>query len=137
MVEQQAESLGSESAAKAGDAVSEFVSQTQATARGKLDQGKAVLDEVKVGTGKAIERAATLAREASAVAGHTVAQAGGTVEGVAREVGARAGQAATGIYQQGARAGGALRSYAAEQPLTALLIARTLGYGLAYLIHRQ
>jgi hypothetical protein len=36
---------------------------------------------------------------------------------------------------QGARAGGYLSRYAA-QPLTALLIAGVLGYGLAYLIHR-
>jgi ElaB/YqjD/DUF883 family membrane-anchored ribosome-binding protein len=137
MDEQRVEGIVSEAAAKAGDAVSDLVTQTRTSVQGKLNQGKAILHEVKAGTGDAVEKATALAREASSAAGQAVAQAGEVVQGVAREVGTQAGHAATTIYQQGARAGGSLTRYAAEQPLTALLIAGALGYGLAYLIHRQ
>src|SRR5437667_7354323 len=137
MDQQRIGDVVSETAAKAGDAVSDFVTETQTGVQDKLDKGKAVLDEVKAGAGEAIEKATALAREASSAAGQAVAQAGEVVQGVAREVGARAGQAATTVYQQGARAGGSLSRYTAEQPLTALLIAGALGYALAYLIHRQ
>jgi ElaB/YqjD/DUF883 family membrane-anchored ribosome-binding protein len=137
MDEQRVEGIVSEAAAKAGDAVNDLVTQTRTSVQGKLNQGKAILHEVKAGTGDAVEKATALAREASSAAGQAVAQAGEVVQGVAREVGTQAGHAATTIYQQGARAGGSLTRYAAEQPLTALLIAGALGYGLAYLIHRQ
>ena len=35
------------------------------------------------------------------------------------------------------RAGEYIRQYAAQQPVTALLIAGAIGYALAYLIHRR
>src|SRR4029450_13704641 len=65
------------------------------------------------------------------------AQAAEAIQGVAAEVGNKVAQAATTAYQQGARAGGYVSQYTAEQPLTALLIAGAIGYGLAYLIHRN
>ena len=58
------------------------------------------------------------------------------IHGVARDMANQASQAATAVYQQGARAGGSVSRYAAEQPLTALLVAAAIGYGIAYLIHR-
>ena len=58
------------------------------------------------------------------------------VQGAARDVGNQASQAATTVYEQGARAGASVSKYAAEQPLIALLIAGAIGYGIAYLIHR-
>ena len=66
-----------------------------------------------------------------------VAEASDAIQGVAREVGNKVDQAATTAYRQGARAGGYVSQYAAEQPLTALLIAGAIGYVLAYLIHRD
>jgi ElaB/YqjD/DUF883 family membrane-anchored ribosome-binding protein len=77
-----------------------------------------------------------VAHDVSTAGGQAVAQAGEVIEGAVREVGNQAGQAAQTVYRQGARAGGYLSQYAAEQPLTALLIAGAIGYGLAYLIHR-
>jgi hypothetical protein len=108
MDEQRVEGIVSEAATKAGDAVSDLVTQTRTSVQGKLNQGKAILHEVKAGTGDAVEKATALAREASSAAGQAVAQAGEVVQGVAREVGTQAGHAATTIYQQGARAGGSL-----------------------------
>ena len=134
---QRAEGVVSEMVAKASDAASDLVAQTRTGVQGKLDQGKALLHEVKAGAGAAMEQATAFTREASSAAGQAVAQANETVQGIAREMGTQAAQAATTIYQQGARAGGALSRYTAEQPLTALLIAGALGYALAYLIHRQ
>jgi hypothetical protein len=49
--------------------------------------------------------------------------------------GNQASQAASAVYQQGARAGGSVTQYTTEQPLTALLIAAAIGYAIAYLIH--
>ena len=60
-------------------------------------------------------------------------QAGEVIKSAANQ----AGDAASSLYRQGADAGGQVRRYAAEQPITALLIAAALGYGLAYLIHRR
>ena len=137
MDEQRVEGVVRETASKAGDAVSDFVTQARTGVQGKLDQTKALLQDVKAGAGVAMEKASGLTRDASDAAGQAFAQASETVQGVAREVGAQAGQAATTIYQQGARAGGALSRYTAEQPLLALLIAGVLGYGLACLIHRR
>ena len=74
-----------------------------------------------------------LAQKASAAG----VQALDTVHGTARDVANQAGQAATLIYQQGAKAGGSVGRFAAEQPLTALLVAAAIGYGIAYLIHRR
>jgi len=79
--------------------------------------------------GAVVDRATDLARKASA----PVVQAVDAIQGAARDV----GQAANAVYQQGARAGGSVSQYATEQPLTALVIAGALGYGLAYLIHRR
>jgi ElaB/YqjD/DUF883 family membrane-anchored ribosome-binding protein len=59
------------------------------------------------------------------------------VQGAAREAGNQATQAATNLYQQGSRAGDYITQYAAERPVTALLVAGAIGYGLAYLIHRR
>jgi ElaB/YqjD/DUF883 family membrane-anchored ribosome-binding protein len=79
-----------------------------------------------------MDKAADLAQKAS----NAGVQAVDAIQGVARDVGNKTSQAATSVYQQGARAGGYVSRYAAEQPLTALLIAGAIGYGIAYLIHR-
>jgi ElaB/YqjD/DUF883 family membrane-anchored ribosome-binding protein len=85
--------------------------------------------DLRNAAGAVVDRASDLARKASA----PVVQAVDAIQGAARDV----GQAANSVYQQGARAGGSVSQYTTEQPLTALVIAGALGYGLAYLIHRR
>jgi ElaB/YqjD/DUF883 family membrane-anchored ribosome-binding protein len=136
MDQQQAEGAASDAAKKIGDTVNDLAAQTQKMAQEKIDQGKPVLRELQASAGQALDTASDLARKASTAGVEAVTQAGETIQGVAREVGNQAGQAATAVYQQSARAGGYVSRYAAEQPLTALLIAGAVGYGLAYLIHR-
>ena len=118
------------------DVVTDTVAEVGDAAKGKLDQGKEVFEGLQASAGEALGKATALVREVSTAGSQAVAQSGDAVQGVAREVGSHAGQAAATVYQQGARAGGYLSRFAAEQPLTALLIAGVLGYGLAYLIHR-
>jgi len=134
----------SDTAAKIGNTVSDLAAQTAQTETGvqdKLDQGKGLLHDLRASGGEAMDKAT--ARKASTVGGQAVAragdvieQAGDAIQGAAREAGNRAGQAATTLCQQGGRAGGYVSRYTADQPLTGLLIAGALGYGLAYLIHR-
>jgi ElaB/YqjD/DUF883 family membrane-anchored ribosome-binding protein len=98
--------------------------------QGRLDQGKEMMQDAQAS-------AATLARQATEAGRQAMAQAGELVQGTAREAGNQASQAATNLYQQGSRAGDFISQYAAEQPVTALLVAGAIGYGLAYLIHRR
>jgi ElaB/YqjD/DUF883 family membrane-anchored ribosome-binding protein len=98
--------------------------------QGKLDQGKAMVQDAQTS-------AATLARQASEAGRQAMAQAGELVQDAARQAGNQATQAATNLYQQGSRAGDFISQYATEQPVTALLVAGAIGYGLAYLIHRR
>ena len=118
------------------DVVTDTAVEVADTAQGKLDQGRGIFQDLQAGAGGAIDKATALVRDVSTASSQAVARAGDVVQGVAREVRSQAGQAAATTYQQGTRAGGYLSRYAAEQPLTALLIAGALGYGLSYLIHR-
>jgi ElaB/YqjD/DUF883 family membrane-anchored ribosome-binding protein len=115
------------------DAAADFAGQAQAA----IDQGKTLFQDLKANAGDAMERVSATARDLSSAGTHAAAQAGDVVKGVARETGNRAGQAATALYQQGANAQGYVNRYVAEQPVTALLLAAAVGYGLAYLIHRH
>jgi ElaB/YqjD/DUF883 family membrane-anchored ribosome-binding protein len=121
---------------KVAEKADNLAAQTQGRVQGTLDQGKAMFQNAKAGVGDAMERATAVARDVSSAGTQAAAQAGEVIQGVAREVGTQASQAATVLYQQGTNAGGHLRRYTAEQPLTALLLAAAVGYGLAYLIHR-
>ena len=127
----------SDATAKVGDTVSDLAAKTEKVVQEKVDQGKPVLRDLQAGAGAAIDKVAGLARDASSAGIQAVAQASDTIQGVAREVGSKVDQAANTAYQQGARAGGYVSRYAAEQPLSALLIAGAIGYGLAYLIHHR
>jgi ElaB/YqjD/DUF883 family membrane-anchored ribosome-binding protein len=121
MDQQQGEVVMSDAAAKVGGTVSDLITKTEKTVQDLRDTA-----------GTAMDKAADLARKASTAG----VQAVDAIQGAARDVGNQASQAATTVYQQGARAGGSVSRYAAEQPLTALLIAGAIGYGIAYLIHR-
>ena len=132
MDQQQGEAAISDAEAKVGNTVSNLTTEAGRVAQDKLDQAKPVIRELRESAGAAMDKAADLAQKAS----NARIQAVDTVQGVARDVANQASQAATAVYQQGARAGGSVGHYTAEQPLTALLIAAAIGYGIAYLIHR-
>jgi ElaB/YqjD/DUF883 family membrane-anchored ribosome-binding protein len=125
------------SAAQVGEKVSNLAAQTQGTVRDAIERGKPMLNDMQAKAGEAIGQATDLARKASSTGLQAVTQASDTVQGAARQVGNQASQAATKVYEQGAWAGGYITRYTVEQPLTALLIAAAIGYGIAYLIHRQ
>ena len=130
MDEQRIQDRVSETTEKIGTMASDAAKQAGATTQGKLDQGKTIIQDAQTS-------AAALARQASEAGRQAMAQAGELVQGAAREVGNQATQVATNLYQQGSRAGDFISRYTAEQPVTALLVAGAIGYGLAYLIHRR
>jgi ElaB/YqjD/DUF883 family membrane-anchored ribosome-binding protein len=132
MDQQQGEAVMSETAAKVGDTVGDLTASTGKLVQDKIDQAKPVLRDLRESAGAAMDKAADLAQKAS----NAGVQAVDAIQGVARDVGNQTSQAVTSAYQQGTRAGGYVSRYAAEQPLTALLIAGAIGYGIAYLIHR-
>jgi hypothetical protein len=92
-------------------------------------EARETADRAKEARERAVERASDIAG--------SVSQAGEVIQELARDVGTQASQAATSLYQQGTTAGGYLSRFAAEQPVTALILAAALGYGLGYLIHRS
>ena len=136
MDQQRGEDAMRDATAKIGDTVSDLAAKTEKMVEDKIDQGKPVFRDLHASAETAIDKAAGLARDASSAGIQAVTQASDAIQGAAREVGNKVEQAATTAYQQGARAGGYVSRYAAEQPLAALLIAGAIGYGLAYLIHR-
>jgi len=133
MDQQQGADVVRNAAANVENTVSDLAAKTEKIAQDKLDQSKPVLREVREFAGTAMDQASELARKASSAG----AQAVDAIQGAARDVGNQASQSAAAVYQQGVRAGGSVSRYTAEQPLTALLIAGVIGYGLAYLIHRD
>ena len=132
MDQQQGEAVMSETAAKVGDTVGDLTASTGKLVQDKIDQAKPVLRDLRESAGAAMDKAADLAQKAS----NAGVQAVDAIQGVARDVGNQTSQAVTSAYRQGTRAGAYVTRYAAEQPLTALLIAGAIGYGIAYLIHR-
>ena len=120
--------VASDMAAKVRNEASDLAAETEKALHDKIDPSTPVLRELKETAGAALDKAAELACKASA----PLVQAVDAVHGAAHDV----GRAATTVYQQSARAGESVSRYAAEQPVTALLVAAAIGYGLAYLIHR-
>jgi hypothetical protein len=83
------------------------------------------------------DKAATLTSKVAAVGEQAITQTEQLNQDATRGAGKLAGRAATGLNDQRVRVGGYIERYVAEQPLTALLVAGAVGYGLAYLIHRS
>ena len=133
MDQQQGEAVISEAVVKVGDTVSDVAAKSEKAVQNKIDQAKPMLGDLRESAGTAMDKATDLPQQAAS----GVAEAINTIHGVARDMANQASQAATAVYQQGARAGGSISRYAAEQPLTALLVAAAIGYGIAYLIHRR
>ena len=127
----------SDSAAKVGEKVSNLAAQTQGTVRDAIERGKPMLQDLQARAGETMGQATDMALKASSASLQAVTQASDAVQGAARQVGSQASQAASKVYDQGAWAGGHITRFTAEQPLTALLIAAAIGYGIAYLVHRQ
>ncbi len=136
MDEQRGEGAVRNAAEKVGDTVNDLAAQTQASAKEKVEQGKAMVRDAQASVGDAMERGTALARDLSTAGTQAAAKVGEAIQGVASEMGNQASRAATTLYQQSTNAGGYLGRYTAEQPLTALLLAAAFGYALAYLIHR-
>ena len=126
------EGVVSDAAGKVGDSAIDLASNTRNIIQDKIEQTKPALQDLQETATATMNKAAELAQKASTVGGQAV----DAVQGAARDIGNQASQAATAVYQQGARASESLSQYTAEQPLTALLVAAAIGYGLAYLIHR-
>lgn len=133
MDQQRGEDVATDAAAKVENSVSDLGAKAGEMVQDKIDQSKPVLRDLQETAAAAIDKTADLARKVSTAG----VQAVDAVQGVARDVGNQASQAATTVYHQGARAGESVSRYAAEQPLTALLVAGAIGYGLAYLLHRS
>jgi ElaB/YqjD/DUF883 family membrane-anchored ribosome-binding protein len=131
-MDQQGEAAVSDAAAKVGDTLGEFAAKSEKMAQDKIDQAKPVLRDLREAAGAAVDKATDLAHKASTAG----AQAVDAIQGAARDVGNQASRTASVVYEQGARASGSVSRYTTEQPLTALLIAAAIGYGIAYLIHR-
>jgi ElaB/YqjD/DUF883 family membrane-anchored ribosome-binding protein len=132
MDQQKGEVAMSDAAAKVGDTAGTLTAEAGKVVQDKIDQAKPVFRDLRESAGIAMDKAADLAQKAS----NAGVQAVDAVQGAARDVANQASEAANAVYQQGARAGGSVSRYAAEQPLTALLAAAAIGYGIAYLIHR-
>jgi hypothetical protein len=119
-----------------------------------LDQGRAMeqvkttanqaAEQVKTAANQAMEQAKTTANQAMDQAktmarnfGDQAAAAAADPAGTAQDLARKATEAGDVLYRQGQRAGEYLTQNVNEYPLTALLIAGMVGYGLAYLIHSQ
>ena len=129
MDQQQIKSAATDMAETLGGAGDNAV-QAGANIQRTLDQGKAMSQDLQAS-------AASVARQAVDAGRQAVGQARETVENAAREIGGQTTQAASALYQQGSLAGGYITRFTTEQPATALFIAAAIGYGLAYLIHRN
>ena len=110
------------------------LSDLAADAKGKLDQGKAKVEELQATAGDVVQQVKTVAQDFGEQAKSTVANAGDMVHDFARQARDQVGPAADQLYQQGARARDALIRNVEQNPLLALLIAGAIGYGLSYLI---
>jgi ElaB/YqjD/DUF883 family membrane-anchored ribosome-binding protein len=122
-----------EAAATVQDTLGDLAAKSEKVVQQGIDQAKPALRNLQEYVGGAMDKATDMAQKASSAG----VQAVDAVQGVARDVANQTTQAVTAAYEKGARAGGSVSRYAAEQPLTALLIAAAIGYGVAYLIHRS
>ena len=113
------------------------------TANQAMEQAKTTanqaMEQAKTTANQAMEQARTMARNIGdqAAAAAAAADPGATAQELARRAREQAGAAGDVLYRQGQRAGEYLTQNVNEYPLTALLIAGMVGYGLAYLIHTQ
>jgi ElaB/YqjD/DUF883 family membrane-anchored ribosome-binding protein len=115
--------------------------QAKTTAAQAMEQVKTTanqaMEQAKTTAGEAMEQAKTMARNIGDQAAAAAADPGATAQELARRAREQANVAGDVLYRQGQRAGEYLTQNVNEYPLTALLIAGMIGYGMAYLIHSQ
>jgi hypothetical protein len=100
---------------------------------GICDQVTNVAHDLNNGITRAVGTVSGLAGQVRSAA----VEAGNSIQSAAIEAAKQIGDTATKTYQQGARTGEYLSRNTAAQPLLALLAAGAIGYGIAYMIHRD
>ena len=119
MDQPRAREIAKDAAEQVGKAGNVAVQQVGAQIQPALDQGKSMVQD--------------LASQASETGRQAVDGAGELLQNVVPQ----AKEVASDLYARASQSGEDARQYVVQQPLTALLIAGAIGYGLAYLIHRR
>ena len=111
--------------------------RTHDQSRGQQQSGTAdqAMQQAKSTANQAIEQAKTMARDLGEQARTVASDPAASAQDLARRAREQAGVAGDALYRQGQRAGEYLTQNVNEYPLTALLIAGMIGYGLAFLVH--
>src|SRR5262245_48387323 len=102
MDQQHGEAAISDAAARVGNTVGNLTAEAGKVVQDKIDQAKPAFRDLRDSASIVMDKATDLAQKAS----NAGVQAMDTVQGVSRDVASQASQAATAVYQQGARAGG-------------------------------
>jgi ElaB/YqjD/DUF883 family membrane-anchored ribosome-binding protein len=105
-----------DAAEQASRAANEAVQRVGEQVQPTLDRGKATVQD--------------LANQASEAGRQVADRAGEFIESATSQL----RQAGSNLYDQGSRSGRYVREYAAQQPVTALLIAGLIGFTLGYLV---
>lgn len=90
-----------------------------------MDSARNVGEQIKSAVSSTADRAQDLAQRAASE----------QVQDLAHRAGEQASIAADVAYEQGTRAAEYVKRNVEEYPLTALLVAGMIGYGIAYLVH--
>jgi len=105
---------------------------------GRIDQS---LGRLQASYGDAREKLSDAARASATLVGQAAKevtdQASTAVRNAASQATHKASEIGDQLYASGARRTEALSRTVEEQPLTALLVAGAIGYGLSFLIHRR
>jgi ElaB/YqjD/DUF883 family membrane-anchored ribosome-binding protein len=104
---------------------------------GSSGAGSQTMEQAKSTANQAMEQAKTMARNIGEQTRSAISDPGATAQDLAQRAREQAGTAGDVLYRQGQRAGEYISENVNEYPLTALLIAGMVGYGLAFLIHSR
>ena len=130
MDEQRIQDRVSETTEKVGTMASDAAKQAGAAMQGKLDQGKAMVQDAQT---SAARWRARLPRPAD----KRWLKRGSWCKVPHAKPATRRRKRRQTFISKVPRAGDFITQYVAEQPVTALLVAGAIGYGLAYLIYRR
>src|SRR5436309_10533021 len=93
------------------------------------------MQQAKSTANQPIDQANTMAHALGEQARAVASDPAASAQELARRAREQAGVASDALYRQSQRAGEYLTQNVNEYPLTALLIAGMIGYGLAFLVH--
>ena len=96
-----------------------------------MDSARNVSDRVK----SAVSSTADTVQDFAQRAGERTGVSSETAQDLAHRASEQVGVAADVAYEQGTRAAEYVKRNVEEYPLTALLVAGMIGYGIAYLVH--